>query len=427
MKNKITPLFLLAILLSLYLASCKNTPEKPVKTEINTVFKVEADNKDIIKSSEEESKTLDSFKSRLRPDEELHLGKIYTDTVAYVDFNNIDYDEVLFTVKSNDDTVALISDDKWEGTFFKEQIIIINWKIDSIRPAGDPEYLDFKEFLVSSTKVKTSELNNKNVKILWRDTVYDEELKTDINIIVLNKDYQKNITEPERAALGYISTFVGNECEWDGRNPNESRSNLECKLLTYLDLGYQCSDRYLDFLNQWFSKDSVSIEKLKRCTTIPNGATMQSTFDEILLETNTQNQIITITYKVKVINVRESSVIRYITTDIFKYNSEGIILVDSERRANNSFVISCGSGCAMIYTENKIVTNNNFSEVTFKVEMFVNEVLSKEYEETYSYICNPSNNETEIKLKGDDDYNIENQHPEIQKQLKLYIPKICTN
>ena len=330
MKNKITPLFLLATLLSLYLTSCKNTPEKPVKTETNTVFKVETDNKDIINFSEEESKTLDSFKSRLRPDEELHLGKIYTDTVAYVDFNNIDYDEVLFTVKSNDDTVALISDDKWEGTFFKEQIIIINWKIDSIRPAGDPEYLDFKEFLVSSTKVKTSELNNKSVKVLWRETLYDEALKTDINIIVLNKDYQKNITEPERAALGYVATFVGNECEWDGRNPNESRSNLECKLLTYLDLGYQCSDKHLSFLNQWFSKDYVSMEKLKRCTTIPNEATMQSTFDEVLLKTNTQNQIITINYKVKVINVRENEVSTYTKKDQFNYGLNSIRLIRSE-------------------------------------------------------------------------------------------------
>ena len=426
MKNKITPLFLLAILLSLYLTSCKNTPEKPVKTETNTVFKVETNNKDIIKSSEEESKTLDSFKSRLRPDEQLELKTIYNDTVTFLSYDD-NYDYWYFLAKKNKDTVQIMYHDIPINELVKGDTISIKWELKILQEAGDEDITYLKPYLVSFNKISSSISANNSVKVLWRDTVYDEELKTDINTIVLNKEYQKNITQPERAALGYVATFVGNECEWDGRNPNESRSNLECKLLTYLDLGYQCSDRHLDFLNQWFSKDSVSIEKLKRCTTIPNGATMQSTFDEILLETNTQNQIITITYKVKVINVRESSVIRYITTDIFKYNSEGIILVDSERRANNSFVISCGSGCAMIYTENKIITNNNFSEVTFKVEMFVNEVLSKEYEETYSYICNPSNNETEIKLKGDDDYNIENQHSEIQKQLKLYIPKICTN
>lgn len=429
MNNNSTPLLLLALLLSLCLTSCKNIPEKPVKSEINTVVKTVEDNKGAIKSpveKETEENTIPkSFKSRLRPNEQLELGTIYTDTVTYVDFNNIDYDEVLFSVNKNDDTIVLISEDTWEGKYFKEQEIIINWKIDSIRPVGDPEYLDFKEFLVSSTKVKTSELNDKNVKVLWRETLYDEALKTTINTLVLNKEYQKNITEPERAALGYVATFVGNECEWDSGSPDENRSNLDCKLLSYLDLGYQCSDKHLGFLNNWFSKDSVALNKLKRCPTIPNSATKQSTFDEVSLKTNTQDQTIAISYKVEVINVRESSVSHYTKVDTFKYNSEGIILIDSEKRTNNSFVISCGSGCAMTYTEHKIVTNNNSSEVTFKIEMFVNEVLSKEYYETYSYTCTPSNNNAEIKLKDDANYHIENQHPEIQEKLKSYIPQLC--
>ena len=130
--------------------------------------------------------------------------------------------------------------------------------------------------------------------------------------------------------MGYVSTFVGNECEWDGGNPNENRSNLDCKLLTYLDLGYQCSDKHLGFLNRWFSKDSVVIEKLKRCPTIPNSATVQSTFDEVLLKTNTQNQIITINYKVKVINVRENEVSTYTKKDQFNYGLNSIRLIRSE-------------------------------------------------------------------------------------------------
>ncbi|CAM1340127.1 hypothetical protein [Tenacibaculum aestuarii] len=334
MKNKTIPLLLIIISLGFYFISCKNKSEKPVKTEINTMVKAVEDNKGAIKSlvkkETEENTILDNLKSHLRPNEQLKFGTIYTDTVTYVDFNNYDYDEILFSVKKNDDTVVLISEDSWEGKYFKEQKIIINWKIDSIRPVGDPEYLDFKEFLVSSTKVKTSQLNDKNIKVLWRETLYDDELKTDINTIVLNKNYQKNMTEPERAALGYIATFVGNECEWDGGSPNENRSNLDCKLLSYLDLGYQCSDKHLDFLNGWFSKDSVALNKLKRCPTIPNGATKQSTFDEILLKTNTQDQTITISYKVKVINVRESSVTSYTKTDQFNYDLNSIMLIRSE-------------------------------------------------------------------------------------------------
>lgn len=258
MNTKTTPLLLLIFLLSICVISCKNTSKKSAETEINTIVKTAEDNNDTTAFSSEtkteQNKIPDNFKSRLRPNEELHIGKIYTDTVTYVDFNNIEYDEILFTVKSNDETVVLISDDKWEGMFINEQKIMINWKIDSIRPVGDPEFLEFKEFLVSATNV------NKPLK-----------------------------------------------------------------------------------------------------------------------------------------------------------------------NVNNSFVISCGSGCAITYTENKIVSNNNAHEVTFKVEMFINEVLSKKYYETYMYACPISNINTEIKLKGDDEFNITDLHPELLKQLKLYIPKLCKN
>lgn len=333
MKNNTTTLLLLVLLLGLCLISCKGKPEKPVKKEINTTVKAVQKDEETMNSQEQEENTLpDSFKSRLRPDETLYPGKVYTDTVTYVDFNNYDYDQVLFTIKKNNDTIVLISEDEWEGKYFKEQEIIINWKIDSIRPAGDSEYLDFKEFLISSTK--TAELDDKNVKVLWRETLYDEELKADINTIVLDKDFQKSIIEPERAALGYVATFVGNECEWEGGRPDENRSNLKCKLLSYLDLGCQCSDKHLGFLNQWFSKDSIALSMLKRCPTIPNTATIQSTFDEILMETNTQEQTITISYKVKTLNIRDNTVSAYTKTDQFSYDLKSIVLVDSKKTAH---------------------------------------------------------------------------------------------
>ncbi|WP_417800645.1 hypothetical protein [Tenacibaculum sp.] len=426
MKNKITPFFLLAILLSLNLTSCKNKSEKPIKTESNTVFKVETDNKDTIKYSEEESKTLDSFKSRLRPDEQLELKTIYTDTVTFLSYDD-NYDYWCFLAKKNKDTVQVMYQDISINELVKGDIISIKWELKILQEAGDEDITYLKPCLVSFNKISSSISANKSIKVLWRDTVYDEELKTDINTIVLNKDYQKNITEPERAALGFVATFVGNECEWRSGKPDQNRTNLACKLLSYLNLGYQCSDKHLDFLNQWFLKDTVSLKKLKRCPTIPNGATVQSTFDEILMETDIEKQTIVISYKVSVINVRENSVNRYTKIDTFQYNSEGIRLINSEKKARNSFVVSCGSGCAMIYSENKIVMNRNTKEITFKIEVLVNELLSKEYEETYRYSCNSSNNKAEIKLKGDDKVKTEKLPLEVLKQLKLYIPKLCSN
>ncbi len=88
---------------------------------------------------------------------------------------------------------------------------------------------------VSSHKTKessvTNKLSNKKVKILWRANKYNEELKDTFNSIFINENFCKTITDPERAALGYVATFVGNECWWDGETKDD-RSNLKCKLLT---------------------------------------------------------------------------------------------------------------------------------------------------------------------------------------------------
>ena len=82
---------------------------------------------------------------------------------------------------------------------------------------------------------------------------------------MLNQDYIKTMTDPEKAALGYVATFVGNDCWWDGE-ANEEKSNLDCKIITTLGLGYQCSNEHLGFLRKWFVERqtvTVGIGKIK--------------------------------------------------------------------------------------------------------------------------------------------------------------------
>ena len=92
------------------------------------------------------------------------------------------------------------------------------------------------------------------------------------------------MTDPEKAALGCIATFIGSECWWDGETNND-RTNLDCKIITALGLGYQCSDEHLLFLRKWFSTDKEVLSKLEtsNCPTTPYTATSQNTFDEIKL------------------------------------------------------------------------------------------------------------------------------------------------
>ncbi len=135
---------------------------------------------------------------------------------------------------------------------------------------------------------------------------------------------------PERAALGYIATFIGNECQWDGEI-TDTRTNLKCVLMTYLDLGYQCSDKHLGFLNQWFAQDAVALNKLKRCPTKPEGSTIGTTFNDILLETKPKNQSITLKYTFSYRNLRDNEHHTYQQTDVFRYEDTHIWLVDSKK------------------------------------------------------------------------------------------------
>lgn len=164
-----------------------------------------------------------------------------------------------------------------------------------------------------------AKMSDKNIKFLWRENKYDSNLKAEVNSIVLNEDYIKTISEPEKAALALVATFVGNECEWDGA-VKEDRSNLKCKILWALDLGYQCSSKHKDFLRQWFKGEPKILEELENCPTIPDGATVQSTFDEINLEVK-GNQIIVVS-KINAINLREATSLTWTETETYELKGE---------------------------------------------------------------------------------------------------------
>ncbi|MFX8477732.1 hypothetical protein ABTL82_19990, partial [Acinetobacter baumannii] len=61
------------------------------------------------------------------------------------------------------------------------------------------------------------------------------------------------------------------DCEWDGK-ANFEHSNLSCKITKILGLGYQCSEKHIALLKQWFQNDSSAQEEIKYCPMTPNGA-----------------------------------------------------------------------------------------------------------------------------------------------------------
>lgn len=272
------------------------------------------------------------FSSRLKVDKLVTLGETYVDTLVFQSYNN-DGDYFLLLGKKNGVDVGLIYNWEWQDEDSKYNLkygdlINVIWKMDSIWIAGDGETLDFMETAIDIEKIMQDK--SKPIKFLWREDVFDYQLEQKVNSIIINQSFCNTITIQEKAALGYISFDIGNECWWDGK-ANEDRSNLKCKILTHLDLGYQCSEKQLDFLRKWFSKDQKALKKLKNCGTMPYTSTIQNTFDEINIFTNEETRTITVNYKAHGINTREATKWCWTEKVTFTYTEESIFLTNAEK------------------------------------------------------------------------------------------------
>lgn len=62
----------------------------------------------------------------------------------------------------------------------------------------------------------------------------------------------------------------------------------------------------------------------------------------------------------------------------------------SESLENFSFVLGCGSGCALTYNVSEIEQNEKFVTIEFKVEMYINEKVTDEYFDAYRFKTNPN-------------------------------------
>lgn len=185
-----------------------------------------------------------------------------------------------------------------------------------------------------ATKIdRTLILRDRTEKFLWREEKYDEELKDTFNTIIINEKLCKTLTEPETAALGYVATYIGSECQWDGEC-NDNRSNLKCKILTALNLGYQCSERHLGFLRKWFMNDTKVLEEFNtNCPTVPYTASSQNTFDEITLKVKGNN--ISVWYSASGINMPMGESWSWTEINHFKFENDNLRLIRKEKSKVN--------------------------------------------------------------------------------------------
>lgn len=110
------------------------------------------------------------------------------------------------------------------------------------------------------------------------------------------------------------------------------------------------------------------------------------------------------------------------STDSEKIITEEATEKPIESQKITSFTVSCGSGCNMIYYEKSIASN----EVTFRVETYMNNVLSEENLETYVIVCDENRNPTKVNLKGDMDNILESELPMLKSEFKKYADYFCS-
>jgi hypothetical protein len=166
--------------------------------------------------------------------------------------------------------------------------------------------LPLEAFEVKMSEVKAPQQSC--TKVLWINKDGDFQFNT---------AYLKNISVYERAALGYVATFVGNGCNYEGDFNLNKEHYLKCQFLAELDLGYQCSDRHLGFLRSMFKNDKNALAELAGpCPEIIYGATSQTMLTKISIEAPLKNEI-RVKYHVSGVNLRETTDWDYDVVDVF--------------------------------------------------------------------------------------------------------------
>ena len=90
-----------------------------------------------------------------------------------------------------------------------------------------------------------------------------------------------------------------------------------------------------------------------------------------------------------------------------------------ENIPSRSFVLSCGSGCAMTYTAKEIEKEESAFRVKFDIQMYVDEVESDNFEETFEFYYKDKQLNKIVKEGEKGDF-LQTQMPESQRSFKEF-------
>ena|ERR1035437_4788187 len=170
-----------------------------------------------------------------------------------------------------------------------------------------------------SADTQTYLLKDTTVKLLWHAEKQNDTSST----TVVNSDYLDTMSDPERAAVGFVSAFIRND---SGINMNCSNSGTQLKpLLLYKQ---KLNEKKLAFLKQWFRYDKKCLDKLENSSPFCNS---QKEFDEIKLTVNADTIKVIFTAK----EITPGKTTNWRQEDTFRLDQNNLQLIEEKQSEIN--------------------------------------------------------------------------------------------
>ena len=132
------------------------TNDKCVVEGVAGVYEIEDNGLKIIYDKKNLTSNDSIYTLSIRPNEKLQVGKVYTDSFEYLDYNN-ETDNVKLIVKKDGKIYTFVADELYGDIveLNKGDLLEIQWNIDFLTPAGDETIYFVVTFAEKITKINT--------------------------------------------------------------------------------------------------------------------------------------------------------------------------------------------------------------------------------------------------------------------------------
>lgn len=157
-------------------------------------------------------------------------------------------------------------------------------------------------------------LKDTTVKVLWH---------TKNSTPVFNSDYLDTMSDPEKAAVGFVSAFIKTNT---GLNINCSNGGAKLKPLLLFE--QKSNEKKLSFLKQWFRYDKYCLKKLENPSAF---CITQKEFEEMNLSVTSDT--ITVLFTAKETIHGETK--RWKQQDTFRLDQNNLLLIEERQSEIN--------------------------------------------------------------------------------------------